>query len=253
MGTASDTLYASLARGLQNAIFHGVHGPGSLLPGEKELADEHGVSRATVRAALDLLERQGIVERRRGARTRVRAPRPPGGFGQSVLSIEGLIQYARDTQRVVLSTRTVVLDQELAQTIGAPPGTRWLRVRSLRHYPSQPSRPICASDSYVASKFSGIRSQLSDETTALCDLLSTHFGVLLASIEQEIKGATIPHGLAAVLEAKPGDTALSILRRYRDPSGWVFLVTVGLHPADRFAYRMRLERTTSPAEPAGAA
>lgn len=101
--------------------------------------------------------------------------------------------------------------------------------------------------------FPASEAQLSDETTALCDLLATHFGVLLASIEQEIKGATIPHGLAAVLEAKPGDTALSILRRYRDPSGWVFLVTVGLHPADRFAYRMRLERTTSPAEPAGAA
>lgn len=238
-----DSLYASLARDLQAAIGRGRHRPGSALPGENELAKRHGVSRATVRAALGLLEREGIVERRRGARTRVLSPRPAGGFGQSVLSIEELQQYARDTHRLVRSTQDLVADTALAQMLGIAPGTRWLHIRSLRIDPSRPRRPISASDSYVAAKFAGIRRHLSDETTALCDLLAKHYGVTLASIEQEMQGANVPDELAAILAAAPGDPALRILRRYRDSSGWVYLLTVGLHPSDRFAYRMRLDRS----------
>ena len=52
----------------------------------------------------------------------------------------------------------------------------------------------------------------------------------------------IPADLATVLATAPGFPALRILRRYLDASGWVYLVTDSLHPADRFSYRMRLER-----------
>lgn len=242
-GPVSETLYASIARDIQAAISTGRQGPGSVLPGEHALAEAHGVSRATVRAALSLLERKGIVERKRGAGTRVLPPRESEGYGQSVRSIEELIHYARGTHRIVRSTRRIVADQELANTLGIAAGTRWLLIRSLRIDSSRPGRPICASDSYVADKFAGIRVHLTDQTTALCDLLARHHGAGLACVEQEMRGAVIPDELSAVLAAAPGDPALRILRRYLDASGWVYLVTDGLHPADRFSYRMRLERS----------
>ncbi|MFO1311608.1 MAG: GntR family transcriptional regulator [Burkholderiales bacterium] len=247
----SETLYASLARDIQAAISAGRQGPGSLLPGEHALALAHGVSRATVRAALSVLERDGIVERRRGAGTRVLSPRAKPGYGQSVHSIDELIHYARDTHRIVRSTRQIVADVALAHTIGVAAGTRWLHVRSLRVDPARPRRPICASDAWVAAEFAAVKTLLSDRTTALCDLLARHYGASLGCIEQEMQGAVIPAELADVLVARAGDAALRILRRYRDPSGWAYLVTVGLHPADRFTYRMRLERSAlSTAAPA---
>ena len=52
-------------------------GPGALLPGERDLARTCGVSRMTVRRALDELEDRRIVERRHGAGTFVRRPTPP--------------------------------------------------------------------------------------------------------------------------------------------------------------------------------
>ncbi len=239
----TEPLYANLARDLQTAISSGRHAPGSLLPGEIELAESHGVSRATVRAALSLLEREGLVERRRGAGTRVLEPRPGAGFGQSVLSIEELSHYARDTRRVVQTVRTVVVDRELAAQIGIAAGSRWLRIQNLRIDPARPKRPICASEAYIAHELSSVRHHLSDETTALCDLLAMHNGVRLDGIEQEMQGALVPEELAGPLASEPGAPALRILRRYVDASGWVFLVSVGLHPADRFAYRMRLDRS----------
>ena len=53
--------------------------PGRLLPPEAQLATEYGVSRNAVRAALDLLRAEGLVERIQGTGTRVtRAALPHG-------------------------------------------------------------------------------------------------------------------------------------------------------------------------------
>ncbi|MEH2478044.1 GntR family transcriptional regulator [Nitrobacteraceae bacterium AZCC 2146] len=237
------TLYADLARNLHRAISSGKHRPGSFLPGEHELAEVHGVSRATVRAALNMLEREGLVERRRGAGTLVLEPRPPAGFGQSVLTAEELIHYARDTRRVVGSIDDFVADTAMADVLGAAPGSRWLRISSLRIDPAKVDRPICCNVAYVAEELASIRRYLGEETTALCDLLSKHSGIRTDSIEQELQGAIVSKAQSVALGAPEGAPALRILRRYRDASGWLFLTTVGLHPADRFAYRMKLDRS----------
>lgn len=239
----NDRLYALLARDLHTAISKGSHLPGSMLPGEHELAATHGVSRQTVRAALDLLEKDGLVERRRGAGTFVLESRPPTGFGQSVLSTEELVHYARDTRRTVQSVDDIVADQAVADTIGARPGSHWMRIRSLRIDPQRPQAPICQSYAYVAPVLERLKDHLGDETTALCNLISRHCGVDVDVIDQELQGAIVSKDIADALHAEAGSPALRILRRYRDAKGWVFLTSVGLHPADRFAYRMRLART----------
>lgn len=54
---------------LRERIESGAYEPGSKIPPETELADEFGVSRATVRSALRTLEAQGRVVRRQGVGT----------------------------------------------------------------------------------------------------------------------------------------------------------------------------------------
>ena len=56
---------------LRCRILSGIY-PQGKLPGERELASELAVGRGTVRAALQLLENEGVVERRRGAGTIVK-------------------------------------------------------------------------------------------------------------------------------------------------------------------------------------
>jgi DNA-binding GntR family transcriptional regulator len=50
-----------IAAELRQQIATGALGPGALLPSEPELARDHGVSRQTARAALQILEREGLV------------------------------------------------------------------------------------------------------------------------------------------------------------------------------------------------
>jgi DNA-binding LacI/PurR family transcriptional regulator len=63
------SLKTQLSDHLRSEIARGAYAPGSVLESQRDLCEKHGVSRITVRAALDVLERQGLIKRyaRRGA------------------------------------------------------------------------------------------------------------------------------------------------------------------------------------------
>ena len=65
-------LYASVKRRIRRQIFDGVYRDGEAIPPERTLAETLGVSRVTLRRALQLLEEDGIVKRVQGSGTRVK-------------------------------------------------------------------------------------------------------------------------------------------------------------------------------------
>jgi GntR family transcriptional regulator len=58
---------------LRDRIVNGIYDVRKPMPGENSLSAEYNVSRATIRRALSLLEEEGLVERRQGARTYAKA------------------------------------------------------------------------------------------------------------------------------------------------------------------------------------
>jgi len=68
-------LYHQLREFLRDKIEGGEWEPGHQLPGEGDLQSEFGVSRATVRQALQLLENDGLIERIQGKGTFVGRPK----------------------------------------------------------------------------------------------------------------------------------------------------------------------------------
>jgi GntR family transcriptional regulator len=67
-------MHRQLAQQLREAIAAGGYKPGDRLPAEKELAERHGVSRITARAAVMQLVREGLVVRRQGKGSFVAEP-----------------------------------------------------------------------------------------------------------------------------------------------------------------------------------
>ena len=61
------TAYKLVVDRLRRVIHLGTFGPGDRLPSERDLAEQLGVSRMTVREAIRVLQTQGYVETRRGA------------------------------------------------------------------------------------------------------------------------------------------------------------------------------------------
>src|SRR3954466_8969395 len=74
----SDRLYRKIARQLSELIAAGEFKNGQRLPSERELAEQLGVSRPSVREALIALEIEGKVEVRVGAGVFVAEGRPAG-------------------------------------------------------------------------------------------------------------------------------------------------------------------------------
>lgn len=58
--------YQDVVEQIQEAIMEGSLKPGSLLPAERELKEQFGISRGTLREALRVLEQKGLIEIRTG-------------------------------------------------------------------------------------------------------------------------------------------------------------------------------------------
>ena len=69
-------LYQKIALAIAASITDGRYTPGQKLPSERELADELGVSRPTIRDAMIALEFQGLVEARQGSGVYVTSASP---------------------------------------------------------------------------------------------------------------------------------------------------------------------------------
>jgi GntR family transcriptional regulator len=239
----SETRYAEVARGLAEGIASGRFPVGSLLPTELELSEQFGVSRHTVRTALRQLQDLGLVSRRKRVGTRVEAARSAGGYNQSLASVEDLVQLAASHLRSVREIEDVVADRVLAKEIGCPPGTRWLRISSLRLDKDKTAAPICWTDVYVDAAYSDLRNVVRKHPRVLMsDLIETRYARRVAEVRQEIHAVGVPASLAERLQTKAGSPALRIVRHYLDQRGDAFEISISIHPADRFKFSMRLKR-----------
>ena len=65
----------------------------------------------------------------------------------------------------------------------------------------------------------------------------------VAEIRQVVKAMNIAEPLAQALNVSAGMAGLEIVRQYFDAAGQIFEVSVTVHPSDRFAVAMRLQRS----------
>lgn len=73
--TLSIVKFRGIAKELERRIEDQIYCPGALLPSETELIGEFGVSRITIRQAVELLAADGLVKKERGRGTTVLEPR----------------------------------------------------------------------------------------------------------------------------------------------------------------------------------
>jgi GntR family transcriptional regulator len=119
------SLVDNTEQALRSWLVHGGHRAGDRLPPELELASMIGVSRGTLRVALERLEESGEIVRRQGSGTFVARIEPPTPFDEG---LETLVTYHELAHRrgVTLAVRELAITHgplgiELAQVFGADP------------------------------------------------------------------------------------------------------------------------------------
>jgi GntR family transcriptional regulator len=99
MQDSSGLLYVQLRRRIEEAIATGVLAPDSPLPPEREIAALAGLSRVTVRKAMQELVDKGVIVQRQGAGSFVAAAKP-----RVEQSLSRLTSFTEDMERRGLTT-----------------------------------------------------------------------------------------------------------------------------------------------------
>jgi GntR family transcriptional regulator len=128
---------AIVAQTIEEAVQREFLAPGDALPAERVLCQIFSVSRTTLRRALDLLGKAGVVDRRVGAgnfvSVRVRSPKGVLiGFTEDVRS-RGMTPMTQ-----VLSSRRGTVSPDECFNLGLLPGSHVLRLERLRVADDQP-------------------------------------------------------------------------------------------------------------------
>lgn len=239
---ARQPIYAKLADELVRDIGTGRYPLGSLLPPEVTMAENRGLSRATVRAALGRLVQLGLVTRQKGVGTRV-AAREPGGYNPSTTSIEELAHFGAATRRKLLGIDEVTLDTDQANRLGVAAGSRWFRVRTLRSEIETDAQPICFTENYIDIDLPDVLHDIGEYSELIATRIASRYGRVVDEVRQLIRPRVLDPDLCEMLHTRPGELALEIRRQYCS-AGRLIYVSLSQHPADRFEYRMSLHRNS---------
>lgn len=197
-------LYAQMAEQIEAMIISGVLAPGRRLPAEIDLATDLGVSRATVRRAIQRLASRGFLLRRHGVGTQIvthyrRRSRPLTSLHDE------LARENRMPRTKVLELASVPADDAVAQTFGVAVGTPVLSVTRLR---TADAVPVAIMHNILPAQVRDITA-MDLERNGLYEMLrARHLRMRVA--EQSITAVSADASQAAILEVAVGAPLLQM-------------------------------------------
>lgn len=231
-------LYRVLFESLRNEILRGQYAASGALPSESQVEERFGVSRITVRRAIEELERAGLVERSKGRSTRVLSPSP-----DAIVDVtqELARQMARgiDMQPRVLEFEWVKPTPELAQFLEVPieEDVLWVtRVRSRR------SKPVLHTAAYLPARVGRGIARRTLNREQLLNVLRNN-GHVIGSADETFSAAPCSPELSKVLDLAPGAPLFFIRRLIRDVQDRPLVLLCNSFRWDCFSYRILLQPT----------
>jgi GntR family transcriptional regulator len=221
--------YLAIADELRARILGTRLGAGGRLPSQRELATIHGVTVMTIRQALDVLARDGMVVTAKGQGTFVRQ-RPLqyrldtlGSFAQEMAD-QGVRLRTR-----LLSCDVVPADAKVGRALGLGPGEEVARIERLR---LTKGRPIAYQRSYVPAALGARLVTVDLERRSLYDVLGHDVGRPVTQAVETIRATTLTAQAARHLRRRRGALAIAAERVSLDAPDTPLVFDVALLPAD---------------------
>lgn len=131
--------YLEIRDDILGKIRSGRYAEGELIPSEVELATQYGVSRPTIRQALQALADEGYLERKRRRGTIVRRSKIENDFTLEVESFDvQMASKGRSTSTTVLLCKAEEANEEVADRLEVGLGTKVAKLVRLRYVEGEP-------------------------------------------------------------------------------------------------------------------
>lgn len=212
------TLHGKIKEDILAKIRDGTYQEGDLIPTEAQLVQQYGVSRPTIRQALQALVDAGFLERRRRRGTVVKRPRSEQHYHHELRSY---VDEMRDAGRVVSTTQIVnkrcVPPQGAIDALGLEEGEEAYKIVRLRY---TDGKPMFLLETYVPCKlYPGLDAYDFNETGLYQAMSQCGNPVYVAS--SEMHAAVASDVVASLLDIKLGEPLFHYLQISRDEYGSV--------------------------------
>ncbi len=230
---AGAPLYIQIAESLLDQIESGELSPGDRLPSERDLSEDLGVNRMTLRRALHLLETRGLLVRRRGDGTYVAEPKIERHASRMVPFSRGMESrgYVPGARVITVERRRAeaAVARELGLSVSAPV-YYVCRVRLINQEPVMLER-----FTMPLHRFPGFdRHDLSNRSTY--ELMAQEYGVVAVRARQSLEPVVATEYEAALLEIEPGAPLMLERRLSVDQEGQPVEYGRDLYRGDRFRF-----------------
>jgi GntR family transcriptional regulator len=235
--------YRELARSLRQGIENGDYDASLRLPTEAELAALHGLSRQTVRRAMQELVTDGLVYRvpGRGTFATDKSERYLRHFG-SIEDFMGL-SLATETEIVEPLSRKVDLAAAGRLRLGTDSVWRVVFVQRLD------GAPVCLTELSLPPDIGEMVRDVEELTTpgphgpvTIIGLLEKRSEITIREVEQSVTAVPAPPYVAQRLGCSPDVPMLRIDRTWLDGNGRPIELGVGHFDPQKYSYRIRLRR-----------
>jgi GntR family transcriptional regulator len=193
---ASEIVSGELPRGVQ-------------LPPEDRLINRFGVSRTTVRKAIENLVARGLIEIRRGKGTFVSEPKIIQELTQLRGFDEDMVLIGRQPTTRLLSKEIVSASKEVAANLELPQGAQVWRIERVR---LGDGVPMSLDETYLPLDIGGKVVANDLEAKPIFDLLEGKYGLPLVEARYQLEADIATAHVAAALNIDVGDPIFFIER-----------------------------------------
>jgi GntR family transcriptional regulator len=226
--------YQKIQRAIRQRIEAKQLKPGDTVSSERELAKIHNVSLMTARHALATLEREGVVERRRGAGTFVAPPRIQ--FNKLMSYTEQMASRGLTPSSRVITAKIVEDEQEIAARLGLGATSRMVKIERVRLTTDE---PFAMETCYLpADEFAElVHAPLA--RGSLFSALEHDYGVELAYADEEVDATVAEGRVAQLLNLRVGAPLLRIRQVIYSSKNQAMIYVIGVYRSERHSLFIR--------------
>lgn len=229
-------LYYQLYTLLKDQILDGTIGYGAKLPTEQQLGDVFGLSRITVKRAMDDLAADELVERRRGRGTSVIHQYKPKAMSAPLVEmLEGIENMGRNTKARVLNLTDKLPPAEIREQFGLEVNSKLCYLSRVR-LSEKDRTPFAYYESWTKAPV-GCFTKAALRNATRIELLRKH-DINLSRIDQFLSASAASPTVAEELKLKPKAPLLVLVRQSFDAEGKLVDILQGNYNPDMFQYQM---------------
>lgn len=239
MARRASPIYARIESDLRRAIGDGSWPVGSRLPSEAALCQRYGVSRMTVRQALERMVAAGLLRKRHGVGTFVATSKIERVASRLLGFREDAVAHGVRPEVRVLARTVGPAGAEDGEALRVDPQAEILRVRRLRLADGE---PIGLNDIVVAPAFTPAVTDL-DFRGSFYEGVAACLGVEVARADQTVEAVQGHDGAAALLGVAADAPLLRVTRVTYLADGRLLGLTRSLYRGDRYFLSLTVLRS----------